>query len=272
MESGVFQHDHVFRKVLNERQEAPFSIVPGVSPQLLIIRLQRLYHSADPELIVPFAAIQSPDHQVHDAEMEHLFVRLCVCQFVFFFFNPPHQLLCVFILARHDITYTQISQNYSRHLQDVIDVLPNDGFIVADRLFELPFLHEEAVGHIEFPSVVFRTKLCGLSEEFLNLRVIFLVSINLSLSHQDRDILFKGVVIVFQSSFDSFVVSGQTGILNLLSQSPQLIHFLVGEVIELLISLFWSRLLQNQSVQVLEVVIGQTLVCQFSVLCQHIRR
>ena len=59
-------------EVLHEAEEAPLGVEPGVGAELLVVRLQGLDHAADPELVVPLGAVQRPDHQVHDAQVENL--------------------------------------------------------------------------------------------------------------------------------------------------------------------------------------------------------
>ena len=55
----VFQQYQMLRHVLEQSQEAAFRVVPRVSAQFLLVRLQALHDSRNAKLIVAFGAIQS---------------------------------------------------------------------------------------------------------------------------------------------------------------------------------------------------------------------
>ena len=64
--------NHVLGQVLYEREETPLCVEPGVRTQLLVIRLQGLDDPRDAELVVALGAVEGSNHQVDDAEVEHL--------------------------------------------------------------------------------------------------------------------------------------------------------------------------------------------------------
>ena len=51
-EAAVLQRDHVLGEALNEREEAALGVEPGVSLQLLVVRLEALDDAADAKLVV----------------------------------------------------------------------------------------------------------------------------------------------------------------------------------------------------------------------------
>ena len=55
----VSDADHVFGQILDEGEETPFGVEPGVGPQLLVVRLQGLDDTRNPELVVALGAVQS---------------------------------------------------------------------------------------------------------------------------------------------------------------------------------------------------------------------
>ncbi len=61
MQHAVSQHDHVLGHVLYQRQEATLGVEPRVCPKLLLVRLQALDDTRDPELIVALGAVESAE-------------------------------------------------------------------------------------------------------------------------------------------------------------------------------------------------------------------
>jgi len=58
MQESIFHHQHMFCHVLNQRQEASLGVVPSVSAEFLLIRLQTLYHPRYSELVVALGTVQ----------------------------------------------------------------------------------------------------------------------------------------------------------------------------------------------------------------------
>lgn len=54
----------MFSHVLNERQETPLCVVPGIWSELSLIRLQALNHSGYAELIVTLSTVQSAEREI----------------------------------------------------------------------------------------------------------------------------------------------------------------------------------------------------------------
>ena len=151
-------------QILHEAEEAPLGVEPGVGAELLVVRLQGLDHATDAELVVALGAVQGPDHQVDDAEVEHLPVRVLVSQLLLLLLNLPHELLRLLVLRGHDVAHTQVGQHYGGHVQDRVKVLLHNWLVETCGFFEfillkikesgkdLPVfcvhLHEEDVSHI----------------------------------------------------------------------------------------------------------------------------
>ena len=57
---------------------------PGVGAQLFVVRLEGLHDAADAELEVALGAVQSANHQVHDAEVKHRLGGVCKSRPLFF--------------------------------------------------------------------------------------------------------------------------------------------------------------------------------------------
>ena len=72
----------------------------------------------------------------------------------------------------------------------------DERLVVTDGITVLVVLHEKDMRNIELPSLVLRTELGRLAENFLHHRVIMLVPVNLSLHHKNRDVLVEGEVIL----------------------------------------------------------------------------
>ena len=65
-----------------------------------------------------------------------------------------------------------------------VEIFPDNWFVESRGFLELVLLHEEDVGHVEFPGVALVTKLNRLPEDLLNLLVHVQVPIDLRLGHQ----------------------------------------------------------------------------------------
>mmetsp|Transcript_20412 Transcript_20412/g.33105 ORF Transcript_20412/g.33105 Transcript_20412/m.33105 type:complete len:259 (+) Transcript_20412:475-1251(+) len=109
-DGGVLDGDHVLGQVLDEGEEAALGVEPGVRLELLVVRLERLDDARDAELEVALGAVQGADHQVDDAQVEALFVRVVVPDLLFLLFNFAHQVLRLLVLAGHDVCHAQVGQ------------------------------------------------------------------------------------------------------------------------------------------------------------------
>jgi len=67
------QGDHVLSHTLKQCQEAALCIEPGVSFQLLALRLHGFDDSGYAKLIVPFHTVEGPNDKVHNAEVKAAF-------------------------------------------------------------------------------------------------------------------------------------------------------------------------------------------------------
>ena len=65
-----------------------------------------------------------------------------------------------------------------------VEIFPDNGFVKSRGFLELVLLHEEDVGHVEFPGVALVAKLHRLPEDLLHLLVHVQVPIDLRLGHQ----------------------------------------------------------------------------------------
>jgi len=187
-----------------------------------------------------------------------------------FLFNALHQLFSIRVLRDHDVRNTEIGKNDGSDGKKVIHVLLNDGLIVPSSISEFVVLHEECMGNIEFPSIVLRTELSRLSENLLNLGVVSSIPVHLSLNHEDRDVLLKSIIILFQGCLDLLVVSRESSILDSLGVLSENINMLVSELLEFLEGLFFRSLLKNKGLQEFEIFLRHTSVSQISVLSKYI--
>ena len=205
-DDGVPHADHMLGQVLHQAEEAALGVEPGVCAQLLVVGLQRLDHPADAELIVALGAVQRPNHQVDNAEVEDLPVRVLVGHVLLLLLNLPHQLLCLLVLTRHNVADAEIGQHNGRHVENGVKVLLDNRLVEAGGLLELVLLHEEHVGHVELPDVGLAAELDALAEDLLDLGVLVHVPVDLSLGHQDGDVLGQGVLVVVDGLLHGFVV------------------------------------------------------------------
>ena len=65
----------------------------------------------------------------------------------------------------------------------VVVVLFDDGLVKANGLLELGFLHEEYVGHVEFPHIMLITEFHRFPKYLLHLLIILHIPIDLGLLH-----------------------------------------------------------------------------------------
>lgn len=63
MHDGVFDHQQVLGKVLNERQETALCIVPGVRSELLLVRSEAVHHARYTKLKVTTHTVHRPAHR-----------------------------------------------------------------------------------------------------------------------------------------------------------------------------------------------------------------
>jgi len=139
-DDGVPHADHVLGQVLHQAEKAALGVEPGVRAQLLVVRLQRLDDAADAELVVALGAVQRPDDEVDDAEVEDLPVRVVVGHVLLLLLDLAHELLRLLVLARHDVAHAEVGQNDGRHVENGVEVLLHDGLVEACRLLELVLL------------------------------------------------------------------------------------------------------------------------------------
>mmetsp|Transcript_73449 Transcript_73449/g.123788 ORF Transcript_73449/g.123788 Transcript_73449/m.123788 type:complete len:274 (+) Transcript_73449:1225-2046(+) len=257
--SDVLQHDHMLGQSLCQCQETPFGIEPRVRHDLAVIGLQGLDDTRDPELKIALRAVQSADHQVHNAQVQRLLFGIRERQPFLLLLDPPHHVLGLLVLARHDVAHAQVGEDDGRAGQDIILELLHRRLIVPHGLLKLGFAHEERVGHIQLPNVVLRCKLCGLAEDLLNHRVVIQVPVNLGLGHQDRDVQLQSLVVVAQSLLHGISVLLVLLILNMLGEFAQMIDVLLRQNIKLAVGLLWGGLACDASIQEIVQVLGQIL-------------
>ena len=80
--------------------------------------------------------------------MKHLSVRIIVSKLFLLLLNLPHQLLCLLVLAGHDVAHTQVGQHNGGHVEDGVKVLLDNGLIKPSGFFELAFLLTEKLPEI----------------------------------------------------------------------------------------------------------------------------
>ena len=109
--------------------------------------------------------------------------------------------------------------------------------------------------NIELPSLVLRTELGRLAENFLHHRVIMLVPVSLSLHHKNRDVLVEGEVILLQRTVDSLGVTSDPRILDGLRLFTERVNMLVREILKLTECFFLRRLVEDEVFEEIEVLL-----------------
>mmetsp|Transcript_13709 Transcript_13709/g.29453 ORF Transcript_13709/g.29453 Transcript_13709/m.29453 type:complete len:269 (-) Transcript_13709:1246-2052(-) len=231
-EGAVFEHDHVLGQVLNQCDEAALRIEPGVSLQLLVVGLQALDDAADAKLIVALCTVQCSDDQVNDAEVEALLARHNGLGPLLLLLHLAHQLLCLLILAGHDVGDTEVGQNDGGDIQQLVLVLLDDWLIVLDCLLVVVVLHEEGMRHVELPHLVLAAELLGLPEDLFHSRVVLHLPVDGGHGHQTRDVRLQGLIILVDGPLDGVLVTGHACILDLLCQAAQHFHVPAGQLIK----------------------------------------
>lgn len=119
LQRGILQDHQLLRQLLQERQEAPLRVEPGVGAELLVVRFQALHHSRDAELVIALGAVQRPDHQIHDAQVKELLVLILERHRLLLLLDLLHQLLGLRVLRGHDVADAEIREDYGAHVQDL---------------------------------------------------------------------------------------------------------------------------------------------------------
>lgn len=123
---------------------------------------------------------------------------------LFFFLETLHQLFGISILTSHNVTDAKIGQHYSSNTKKIIHLSSNKRFVISNCITILVFLHEENMGDIELPSLVFTAKLSTLSKDFFYHCVVLKIPIGLCLHHKYWNILVQSSIILLESGINSF--------------------------------------------------------------------
>lgn len=146
--------------------------------------------------------------------MINWFIGFLVIDFFFFSLKLSHPFFSDFIQRCHDKRHTEICYNNSSEIKKPIFRSFNTLFIELNRFLILLF-DEKNMSKVHLPNFMISTELSTLSEKFFNSIIIFLVPINLCLSHQSWNILFKSFIELFQAVFDRFAIIIDSSILDL---------------------------------------------------------
>jgi hypothetical protein len=199
---------------LNQRHHASFSVEPSISSKLLLQWLYTFDNSTDSEVVISFRAVKCTDNQIYNAKMEHLLRWLLDSYSVFFFLHTFHQFLSVSILTSHDVRHTEISEYDSGDLKQIVHLPSYEWLVVPNSVSVLIVLHEEHMGYVKLPCLMFAAELSRLSEDFFNLRVVAFVPIHFGLHHQNWDIEVESRVILLEGDSDLLGVSCNSCILD----------------------------------------------------------
>ncbi len=98
-------------------------------------------------------------------------------------------------------------------------------FVEPCWFFELIFLHEKNMCHVEFPHIMFITEFYRLPKDFFHLRVVFHVPVYLGLLHQYRNVpvMYDHNVITIQYSENWFKTTA-------LKDQPSMIYYFIGNL------------------------------------------
>ncbi|KAH9401327.1 hypothetical protein TYRP_002929 [Tyrophagus putrescentiae] len=195
LEDAVPHHHHLAGHRLEHGEEAALRVEPRVRAQLLGKGLQALHHPADAELVVALAAVQRPDHQVDDAQVEDLLLLSGVGhrpqqRLLLLLLDLPHQLLGVLILPRHDVADAEVGEDDGADVEDAVVAAPHQLLVEAGRLLELVLLvvELENVGDVELPQVEVVAELRRLAEDLLDVGVRLQLPVDLRLRHQHGNV------------------------------------------------------------------------------------
>lgn len=126
------------------------------------------------------------------------------------------------------------------------------------------------MGHVEFPDFMVRAEFGRLAEQFLHLRVVFTVPVNLALTHKDGDVFLELLVELLDIFFDNVVFLGQTGVLNLFGEFTQNVDVSIGQLFEFAVGFFRAGLGQDQCIDIVEIFLGDALVGQIDIFGKHV--
>lgn len=123
LEDAILDDDHLTSERLEHRQEAPLCVEPRIRAELLRKGIETLDHPTDAELVVALAAVERPDDQIDDTQVEDLLLGVGVDERLLLLLNLPHQLLGVLILPRHNVGDAEVSEHDSAHVENAIVAL-----------------------------------------------------------------------------------------------------------------------------------------------------
>lgn len=198
VEGTVWQHEHVLGERLDQTQEAPLGVEPSVRAELLLERLQTLHDTRHTEVVVALGAVKSANDQVDDAKVEDLLVGLFDGNALLFFLNTFHQLFSIRVLAGHDVGDAEVGEHDGRDRKQVVHLAADERLVVADGVAVLVVLHEEDVGHVQLPRLVFAAELGRLAEDLLHHGVVVVVPVDLGLHHEDGNVLVERQVVLLE--------------------------------------------------------------------------
>jgi len=115
-------------------------------PYLLLDGLQRFDNTTDSELEIELGAVQSADDEVHNAKVivvdlnslqTYRLLHLLLRSFLLFYFQPAHNIFCLFVKVDHNVAHTQVRDYDGSQVQQILAMLLYDRFVVADSFLVL---------------------------------------------------------------------------------------------------------------------------------------
>mmetsp|Transcript_8379 Transcript_8379/g.13764 ORF Transcript_8379/g.13764 Transcript_8379/m.13764 type:complete len:328 (+) Transcript_8379:136-1119(+) len=242
------QHIDLLGEHLQIGQQASLCVIPSVGRQFLRQWLQRFDDALNAKRIVCFAAIQSADHQVDNAQMVQLSTRsitIIICEHsgaLFLALNAPHQLLRRFVLRGHNVGDAEIGEQHGRHAQNIISrarscLLVHRLLIQRDAIRKAA-AHKQDVRIVYLPHCVVLAKLARFLKEQHNLRIALVFPMQARRKHQDLDILFQAQQVFVDALLHSASISALLCLVQFLGQIPQILDMSIAQSRKLVHCLF----------------------------------
>lgn len=195
-----------------------------------------------------------------------LLLSLChLCCLLLLSLQSFHNFLSFFILVDHNIAYTKIGNDNSSQAEHIISIFVYNWLIISNS-FIVSLKHKENMCNIKFPSLVIGTKLCTLSEKFLNNWVVLFIPIYFGLWHQDWDVLLETLVEFFKWFFDTIIILSKSSILDTFGKLSQRVNIPVGYDVQLAEWLFGWSFLKDNCINEFEILLIGHFICKLWVL------
>ena len=269
----VLRHHGVLRHPLHETQETSFGVEPRVRLEFDVVGLEGFDDPRDAELVVALGAVQRPDDEVDDAQVEAPTLGILRRRALLLLLDPTHQLLRLLVLTRHDVRHAQVREHDGRHVEHVLfQVRGDDGLVEPNRLavffLVAKRLHEIRVRHVQSPRLVLPAKLRALFQDAFHLLVVFQIPVHLRLRRERGDVRLERVVVLRHRAFDLLRVPSKASVLHFFRQPSELVRVLSREMVVLAIGFLGGGLRQDGGVEVFVEIRGEVF-CDECLVLRH---